>query len=78
MLAEVAGIDAIVVLLFLISLGIVIWAVVDVARRPSLTSGARAGWIIALVLGTFLFGVVGLVIAVVYLVAVRPRLARGG
>jgi hypothetical protein len=62
--------------LFLVSLAVVIWAVVDAARQPALSSGARAGWIISLVLGTFLFGVVGLVIALVYLVGVRPRLSR--
>ncbi len=62
--------------LFLVSLAVVIWAIVDAARQPALSSGARAGWIISLVLGTFLFGVVGLVIAAVYLLGVRPRLSR--
>jgi membrane protease YdiL (CAAX protease family) len=78
MLAEIFGTtDSLVVLLiFLISLAVVIWAVVDAARQPALSSGAKAGWIISLVVGTFLFGIVGLVIAVVYLVGVRPRLTR--
>lgn len=62
--------------LFLVSLAVVIWAIVDATRQPALSSGARAGWIISLVLGTFLFGVVGLVIAAVYLLGVRPRLSR--
>jgi hypothetical protein len=76
MLAEVLGADIFFMLLFLISLGLVVWAIVDAARQPALSSGAKAGWIIGLVVGTFLFGVVGLVIALVYLVGVRPRLAR--
>jgi energy-converting hydrogenase Eha subunit H len=76
MLAEVLGPDLFLVLLFLVSLGLVVWAIVDAAKQPALSSGARAGWIISLVVGTFLFGVVGLVIALVYLVGVRPRLMR--
>jgi hypothetical protein len=76
MLAEVLGTDIFFMLLFLITLGLVIWAIVDAARQPALSSGAKAGWIIGLVVGTLLFGVVGLVIALVYLVGVRPRLAR--
>lgn len=65
-------------ILVLAGLGLVIWAIVDVARRPPgvLSSRARAGWIAGLVLGSLLFGVVGLIVAVVYLVAVRPRLTR--
>jgi hypothetical protein len=77
MLAEIFGIDGLIILLIPISLGLVIWAIVDVAGRPALSSGAKAGWIIGLVLGTFLFGVVGLVTALVYLIGVRPRLAQG-
>jgi hypothetical protein len=59
-------------------LGLVIWAIVDVAQRPSsvLSSRAKTAWIIGLVLGTLLFGIVGVVIALVYLVGIRPRLAR--
>ena len=59
-------------------LALVIWAIVDVAQRPStvLSSGAKTAWIIGLVLGTLLFGVVGVVLALVYLIGIRPRLAR--
>jgi hypothetical protein len=59
-------------------LGLVIWAIVDVAQRPRsvLSSGAKTGWIIGLVVGTLVFGIVGAVVAVVYLVGVRPRLSR--
>jgi hypothetical protein len=76
MLAEIFGVDGALVLIFLISLGLVIWAVVDVAQKPTISPGGKAAWIISLIVGTLLFGVVGLVIAVVYLVGVRPRLAQ--
>jgi len=65
----------------LIALGIlalIVWAIVDVARRPStvLSSGRKAAWIVGLVLGALVFDIGGAVIALVYLVGVRPRLAR--
>jgi hypothetical protein len=77
MLAAVFGVDALVVLLGLISLGVVIWAIVDVARQPAISPMGKTGWIIGMVAGTFLFGIVGLVVAVIYLAAVRPRLGAG-
>jgi hypothetical protein len=63
MLAEIFGVDGALVLIFLISLGLVIWAVVDVAQKPTISPGGKAAWIISLIVGTLLFGVVGLVIA---------------
>jgi hypothetical protein len=68
-----------VLLIFVIAgLGLIIWAIVDVARRPPgvLSSRAKTGWLVGLITGTLLFGIVGLVAAVVYLVVVRPRLTR--
>jgi hypothetical protein len=79
MTATLAGPDVFFALLIpLAILGLVVWAIVDVAQRPSnvLSSRAKAAWIIGLVLGTLLFGIVGVIVALVYLVAVRPRLAR--
>jgi hypothetical protein len=77
MLAEIVGVDIFVLLLFLVSLGVVIWAISDVARQPAISSMGKTGWIVGLVLGTFLYGVIGLVVAVVYLAVVRPRLGTG-
>jgi len=59
-------------------LGLIIWAIVDVARKPPgvLSPRAKAGWIAGLVLGGLLFFVGGVAVALVYLVAVRPRLTR--
>jgi hypothetical protein len=79
MLAEIFGVDIVVVLIFLVSLGVVIWAIADVARQPAsaISPMGKTGWIVGLVVGTFLFGVIGLVIAIIYLAAVRPRLGAG-
>lgn len=59
-------------------LALIVWAIVDVARKPStvLSSGRKAAWIAGLVLGALLFEIAGAVIALVYLIGVRPRLAR--
>lgn len=79
MTAELFGVDStLLLLLVLVSLGLTVWAIVDVARRPSevLSPGAKAAWIIGLLAGTILFGVIGIVVALVYLVGVRPRLDR--
>jgi len=80
MTATVVGPDVFVLLIPLAILGLVVWAIVDVAQRPSsaLSTRAKTAWIIGLVVGTLLFGIVGVIIALVYLVAVRPRLTRSG
>jgi hypothetical protein len=77
MIAEIVGVDAIIVLVVLVLfIAIPVWAIVDVVKQPSLSQGAKTGWIVGLIVGTLLFGVVGLVAALVYLFGVRPRLAR--
>ncbi len=79
MTALIAGPDlAVAILIPLAILALVIWAIVDVARRPTevLSRGAKTAWIAGLVLSTLLFEIVGVVVALVYLVGVRPRLAR--
>jgi hypothetical protein len=57
------------------ALAVVIWAVVDVARRPamSLDRKWKALWIVGMIGGWFLFGIV----ATVYLVGPRKRLNAG-
>jgi hypothetical protein len=61
------------------ALAVVIWAVVDVARRPamSLDRKWKALWIVGMIGGWFLFGIVGAVVATVYLVGPRKRLNAG-
>jgi uncharacterized membrane protein YqjE len=68
-----------VLLLYLLSLIVVIWAVVDVARRPApeMPSQKKALWIIGSIAGWLLFGLVGAVVAVFYLVGPRRRLNAG-
>jgi cytochrome c oxidase assembly factor CtaG len=67
-------------LVYIASLVLVIWAIVDLARRPAsaLPPGRKVLWIVGLVAGWFLFGLVGAIIAVVYLAGTRKRLNQGG
>jgi len=66
-------------LVYIASLVLVIWAIVDLARRPAgaLPPGRKALWIVGLVAGWFLFGLVGAIIAVAYLAGTRKRLNQG-
>jgi cytochrome c oxidase assembly factor CtaG len=67
-------------LVYIASLVLVIWAIVDLARRPASARppGRKVLWIVGLVAGWFLFGLVGAIIAVVYLAGTRKRLNQGG
>jgi hypothetical protein len=64
------------IVLYAASLLLVVWAVVDVARRPSsvIAPRSKALWIIGSVIGWLVFGIVGAVIAILYLVGPRRRL----
>lgn len=59
-----------------------IWAIVDAAGHPEeewrAVGRRHTTWIFALVVGTFVFLVAGIVTAVLYCVLVRPELARVG
>jgi hypothetical protein len=61
------------------SLAVVIWAVVDVARRPVVALAPRwkALWIAGMVGGWFLFGIIGAVVSVCYLAGPRRKLNAG-
>jgi hypothetical protein len=67
-------------LVYVASFVLVIWAIVDLARRPAgvLPPGRKVLWIVSLVAGWFLFGLVGAIIAIVYLAGPRKRLNAGG
>lgn len=69
---------AVSALLYLGSLALVIWAVVDIVRQPAvrLSAGRKLGWALGAVVGWLVMGLVGAAVAAVYLVAVRPRLGR--
>jgi hypothetical protein len=62
--------------LYAASFILVTWTVVDVARRPSsdLPTRRKAAWIIGSVVGWLLFGIVGAVVAIFYLVGPRRRM----
>jgi hypothetical protein len=61
------------------SLAVVIWAIVDVARRPAAALDRRwkAIWIAGMIAGWFVFGVIGAAVAVFYLAGPRKRLNAG-
>jgi tetrahydromethanopterin S-methyltransferase subunit F len=63
-------------LIYFVSLIIVIWAIVDIVRQPSylMSRNRKLGWGLAAALGWFLLGLVGAVIAGIYLFVVRTRL----
>ena len=58
------------------SLVLVMWAVVDVARRPTneLSPGRKATWIMGSAVGWLFLGIVGAFVAVVYLLGPRRRM----
>ncbi len=64
------------VFITVVSLGVVIWAAIDVARRPAVTLARKwkALWIAGMVGGWFLFGAIGAVVSVFYLAGPRKRL----
>jgi hypothetical protein len=62
------------------SLAVVIWGIIDIARRPAfvLASKWKALWIGAMVAGWFLFGIIGAIVSAFYLAGPRRRLNAGG
>jgi hypothetical protein len=61
------------------SLAVVIWAVIDVVRRPASALAPRwkALWIAGMIGGWFLFGILGAIVSVIYLAGPRRRLNAG-
>jgi hypothetical protein len=62
--------------LYLASLALVLWGVIDMARRSSdvLPPGKKAAWIIGSVVGWLFFGVIGAIVVILYLVGPRRRM----
>jgi hypothetical protein len=65
--------------LYAASLILVMWTVVDVARRPpgDLPPRRKVLWITGSVVGWLLFGIVGAAVAIMYLVGPRRRMNAG-
>jgi hypothetical protein len=78
MLGDVFGPDIFVVIaIFVVGLVIPVWPIVDAASRPSGTFAAAGSsktmWIVLIVIGWLVTGLIGIVLAVVYLASIRPR-----
>lgn len=71
---------AVLGLISLAALGLVVWAVIDMAGHSEAEFAAigsnRTGWLVATIALTFVCGL-GWIAALVYLLSVRPKLARG-
>jgi hypothetical protein len=61
------------------SLAVVIWGIIDVARRPALALATKwkALWIAGMIAAWFLFGIIGTMVSVFYLAGPRRRLNAG-
>jgi hypothetical protein len=61
------------------ALAVVVWAIVDVVRRPAVALAPKwkALWIAGMIGGWFLFGIVGAIVSVFYLSGPRRRLNAG-
>jgi hypothetical protein len=71
---------ALLVFISFASLAVVVWGVIDVARRPAfvLAPKWKALWIAGMVGGWFLFGIIGGIVSAFYLAGPRRRLKAGG
>jgi hypothetical protein len=80
-LGDIFGVDGLIILVVLIfivvGVAVPIWAVVDAASKPSAAFGAagtsKGMWITLIAVFSVLTGIVGFILAIVYLAFVRPR-----
>jgi Protein of unknown function (DUF2516) len=74
------GLVEVIFVASLVLLVVPIWAIVDALLRPDSQWAAadqnKVAWVVALAVTTFLLGPVGLIVAIVYLVSVRPKFRR--
>jgi hypothetical protein len=75
-MAALSGIGLLVYALYIVSIALVVWAVVDVVRRPAwvMSAGRKVAWVAGLVVGWFVLGLVGGIVAALYLGYFRKRL----
>jgi hypothetical protein len=72
------GLDGLlIVAVTIVSIGIPIWAIVDAATKPSAAfraaGSSKAMWIALIVVFSLFTGIIGLILAIVYLSWIRPR-----
>jgi hypothetical protein len=77
-IGEVFGPDLfLVAVIGLVGLVIPVWAIVDAASRPSeafrAAGSSKAMWISLIVVFWLITGIVGLILAVIYLASIRPK-----
>ncbi len=78
MSGEIFGLDGLIIFLLLITtLVLPIWAVVDAASRPygafTAAGSSKVLWIVLIIVFWLLTWIVGVVLSIVYLAAIRPR-----
>ncbi len=80
MVGEIFGLDGLIILfliLILVTLVLPIWAVVEAASRPygafTAAGSSKVLWIVLIIVFWLLTWIVGIVLSVVYLAAIRPR-----
>ena len=70
----------IVLIVILVLIGVPIWAILDASSRSSeafhSAGSSKIAWIVAIAVLTLFFGPIGVVLAAIYLVWVRPRVKR--
>ena len=76
--AEVFGLGGVFLVLGLASLVVALWALVDAAVRPKMAfevaGQSKVLWVVLPIVGIFFFSVVGGILGVVYLTAIRPKI----
>ena len=84
MIADInGGLFTLFILIGLVFLAVPIWGIVDAAQRPDSQWQAagqnKTTWIVLMAAGALFCGIVGFVLALVYLLSIRPKLqAEGG
>ena len=86
MLAEIIGWDIVIVgvvlIVGLVPLGLAIWAVIDIAQRSEgsfqAAGQSKTTWLLLVILLTLFCGLPGAVVALIYLVSIRPKVAAVG
>ncbi len=78
MIADIFGPDLLVVaIVFVAGFVVPLWAVIDAASRPSgafaAAGSSKALWISLIVVFWLITGLIGLILACVYLASIRPR-----
>ena len=79
--AAIFGPDLLLVFL-LVVWGVPIWAIVDAASRSReafyRAGSSKTAWIVVIAASAFFLGPVGMCLAAIYLLSIRPKVKRAG